>query len=139
MPLEFLRRKPSKSAAAAVPEPAPPPIPEEAVAEEHQLRLTFGAKTSNGVRMQGGPHILAALPSMLDNVAKTAVEVIEPRETTLASASPSIVRTAEALEWLRAHGESSPITRHARSLGAVAGNATLAGIRNESLETRATG
>jgi hypothetical protein len=50
---------------------------------------------------------------MLDNVARTPVEVVEPRATTLASASPSIVRTAEALEWLRAHGESSPITRHA--------------------------
>ena len=114
MPLEFLRRKgPSKASAAAVPEAAPLPIPEEAVAEEHNLRLTFGAKTSNGVRMQGGPQILGALPSMLDNVARTAVEVVEPRATTLASASPSIVRTAEALEWLRAHGELNPITRHA--------------------------
>jgi hypothetical protein len=114
VPLEFLRRKgPSKRSPDAAPEPAPPPIPEEAVAEEHQLRLTFGAKTSNGVRMQGGPHILAALPNMLENVARTPVEVVEPRATTLASASPSIVRTAEALEWLRAHGESSPITRHA--------------------------
>lgn len=112
MPLEFLRRKPSKGTAEAAPEP-PPPIPEEAVAEEHQLRLTFGAKTSTGVRMQGGPQILAALPRMLDNVAKTPVEVIEPRATTLASAAPSIVRTAEALEWLRAHGEASPITRQA--------------------------
>jgi hypothetical protein len=112
VPLEFLRRKSSaKPAPAVAPEPAP--IPEEAVAEEHQLRLTFGAKTSNGVRMQGGPNILAALPTMLDNVARTAIEVVEPRATMLASASPSIVRTAEALEWLRAHGEASPITRHA--------------------------
>jgi hypothetical protein len=112
VPLEFLRRKGSSKAVEPAPE-APPPVPEEAVAEEHQLRLTFGAKTSNGVRMQGGPQILAALPTMLDNVARTAVEVVEPRATMLASASPSIVRTAEALEWLRAHGELSPITRHA--------------------------
>jgi hypothetical protein len=111
VPLEFLRRKGSAKTPPVAPEPAP--IPEEAVAEEHQLRLTFGAKTSNGVRMQGGPHILAALPTMLDNVAKTQVEVVEPRATTLASASPSIVRTAEAQEWLRAHGDASPITRHA--------------------------
>lgn len=112
MPLEFLRRKGSaKTPSAVAPEPAP--IPEEAVAEEHQLRLTFGAKTSNGVRMQGGPHILAALPTMLDNVARSQVEVVEPRATTLAAASPSIVRTAEAQEWLRAHGDASPITRHA--------------------------
>jgi hypothetical protein len=116
VPLEFLRRKgggtrASKAAAAAVPEP--PPVPEEAVAEEHQLRLNFGAKTSAGVRLQGGPNILGALPSMLDGIAKSPVEVVEPRVTTLASASPSIIRTLEATEWLRAHGESSPVTRHA--------------------------
>ena len=116
MPLEFLRRKDgkaaaAKAAAAAVPEPLP--IPEEAVAQEHQLRLNFGAKTSAGVRLQGGPNILAALPNMLDGIAKTAVEVVEPRVTTLAQASPNIIRTLEATEWLRAHGELSPITRHA--------------------------
>lgn len=116
MPLEFLRRKGggTRASKATVPEPqAPAPVPEEAIAEEHQLRLTYGAKTSSGVRMQGGPQILAALPAMLNDIAMTEVEVVEPRVTTLASASPSIIRTAEASEWLRAHGESSPITRHA--------------------------
>ena len=88
-------------------------MPEEAVAEEHQLRLNFGAKTSNGVRLQGGPQLLAALPGCSTASPRRPVEVVEPRATTLASASPSIIRTAEATEWLRAHGESSPITRHA--------------------------
>jgi hypothetical protein len=50
---------------------------------------------------------------MLDEVATTPVEVVEPRPTNLAAASPSIVRTAEAGEWLRAHGDAAPITRHA--------------------------
>lgn len=116
MPLEFLRRKGGgpKAPKDAAPDPSPPaPIPEEAVAEDHQLRLNFGAKTSNGVRLQGGPNLLAALPSMLDGIAKSPVEVVEPRETTLASAAPSIIRTAEATEWLRAHGDAAPITRHA--------------------------
>ena len=118
MPLEFLRRKgggPQPSKVATVPPTpvGPAAVPEEAVAEEHQLRLTFGAKTSAGVRMQGGPQILAALPRMLDGIARTAVEVVEPRVTTLASASPAIIRTAEAIEWLRAHGDQGPITRHA--------------------------
>jgi hypothetical protein len=116
VPLEFLRRRGGGAQVAKADSPAPPapaPVPEEAVAEEHQLRLTFGAKTSNGVRMQGGPHILAALPDMLGNLAKSRVEVVEPRATTLAFASPSIVRTDEATEWLRAHGAASPITRHA--------------------------
>ena len=112
MPLDFLRRKGrGPKATDAAPEPAPA-IPEEAVAEDHQLRLNFGAKSSSGVRLQGGPNLLAALPGMLDGIAMTGVEVVEPRATTLASASPSIIHTTEATEWLRAHGASSPITRH---------------------------
>jgi hypothetical protein len=116
VPLEFLRRKggdgsPSKAAAPLA--PPPQPVPEEAVAEEHQLRLNYGAKTSNGVRLQGGPNILGALPRMLDGLAISDVEVIQPRETTLTIASPSIIRTQEAAEWLRAHGDASPISRHA--------------------------
>ena len=48
------------------------------------------------------------------------VEVVEPRVTTLASASPSIIRTAEATEWLRAHGDlrrspATPCTSSSRS------------------------
>jgi hypothetical protein len=116
VPLEFLRRGGGRPAAkkGAAPAPAAPqPIPEEAVAEDHQLRLNFGAKTSVGVRLQGGPHILAGLSALLNDVAMTAVEVVEPRATNLAAASPSIIRTQEAGEWLRAHGEASPITRHA--------------------------
>lgn len=116
MPLEFLRRKgpgtPAGKAAAPAPA-APPPVPEEAVAEDHQLRLNYAAKTSNGVRLQGGPTVLAALPHMLDGLALTDIEVVQPRETTLTMASPSIIRTDEATEWLRAHGTASPITRHA--------------------------
>ena len=116
MPLEFLRRKgadanASKTAASVA--ALPQPVPEEAVAEDHQLRLNYGAKTSNGVRLQGGPNILGALPRMLDGLAISDVEVIQPRETTLRIASPSIIRTQEAAEWLRAHGDATPISRHA--------------------------
>ena len=116
MPLEFLRRKGGGTSAsnAPVPEPlAPAPVPEEAVAQDHQLRLTFGAKTSTGVRFAGGPAVFAALPRMLAELALTPVEVVEARDTTLGQASPSIIRTEEATEWLRAHGALSPITRHA--------------------------
>ncbi len=116
MPLDFLRRRGGGDVDAtspSAPGPAHAPVPEEAVAEEHQLRLTFGAKTSVGVRLKGGPQMLAGLPAMLEDIAITPVEVVEPRETSLTSASPIIVRTMEAGEWLRAHGESTPITRHA--------------------------
>ena len=116
MPLDFLKRRGGGGPAtkgSTTPEPARAAVPEEAVAEDHQLRLTFGAKTSVGVRLQGGPQTLGALPQMVNDVAITPVEVVEPRVTTLASASPSIIRTLEAGEWLRAHGENTPITRHA--------------------------
>jgi hypothetical protein len=117
VPLEFLRRKgtgsPAGKAAGATSPDASQPIPEEALAEEHQLRLNFAAKTSAGVRLQGGPNALDALPRMLDGVAIADIEVVPPRETTLTIASPSIIRTEEAAEWLRAHGAASPVTRHA--------------------------
>jgi hypothetical protein len=116
VPLEFLRRRDGgrRPAKATVPvQAAPPPIPEEAVAQDHQLRLNYGAKTSIGVRLQGGPRVLNALPAMLDGLATTDIEVVEPRDASLTVASPSIIRTREATEWLRAHGEASPITRHA--------------------------
>jgi hypothetical protein len=116
VPLEFLRRKGTgtRASKAAAPLPlAPEPIPEETVAQDHQLRLSYAAKTSTGVRLQGGPHVMSALGHMLDGVAIGDVEVVPPRETTLTVASPSIIRTQEAAEWLRAHGDASPITRHA--------------------------
>lgn len=118
MPLEFLRRRSGGSPAArgqagSPTVQAPPPVPEEAVAQDHQLRLNLGAKTSVGVRFRGGQELMAALPHMLEDVATGDIEVVPPRETTLTIASPSITRTQEAAEWLRAHGEASPITRHA--------------------------
>jgi hypothetical protein len=120
LPLDFLRRRGGEAPAPkgtrqAAPQHAlpPPPVPEEAVAQDHQLRLSYGAKTSVGVRLRGGPQILAGLPRMLDGIAISDIEVVEPREAALTLASPSIIRTEEATEWLRAHGAASPITRHA--------------------------
>lgn len=118
MPLDFLRRRGGGPPASKLPKvtpelPGPAPVPEEAVAQDHQLRLNFGAKTSVGVRLQGGPHVLPALARMLDGIAISDTEVVLPREATLTAAAPSIIRTEEAGEWLRAHGTSSPITRHA--------------------------
>jgi hypothetical protein len=116
VPLEFLRRRSAGTPARRGPIPTAPvdqPLPEEAVAQDHLLRINLAAKTSEGVRLQGGPQILAALPSMLAGVAQTDVEVVEPRATMLASAAPNIVRTEEATEWLRSHGANWPVTRHA--------------------------
>ncbi len=122
MPLEFLRRKNAKPASAATPAAKQPamasygratPLPEEAVAQEHQLRLSYAGKTSEGVRLRGGPEAMAALPDMVGVLAKSPIEVVEPRDPELGHAAPSIARAGEASQWLQAHGQNSPITRHA--------------------------
>ena len=38
-------------------------------AEDHELKLTYRAKSSQGVRMTAGPNALAALPDMLADVS----------------------------------------------------------------------
>ncbi|NJD27001.1 MAG: hypothetical protein FIA92_01745 [Chloroflexi bacterium] len=63
--------------------------------------------------MQANPALVAHLPELLLEHAKSDVEVVEPRPTELGLASPSIIRTEEASAWLQAHGAASPITRHA--------------------------
>jgi hypothetical protein len=119
VPLEFLRRKPPerrKGAAVAAAAPSfnrAAPLPEEAVAQEHLLRLTFAGKTSEGVRMRGGREAMASLPSMLLDLAKSPVEVVEALDPGMGQASPSITRAGEASQWLQVHASRSPITRHA--------------------------
>ena len=102
--------KPGKGAPGAATRPI---IPEEVNAEDHQVRLSYAAKSSEGIRLGSGPEAKAELGSMIGGLAKTPVEVLEPREMDTGQASPAIVRTAEAQAWLDAHGHNSPITRHA--------------------------
>ena len=119
MPLEFLRRRAGEPAAVATPaQPVPATqashaMPEEVVAQEHQLRLNYAAKTSEGVRIKAGPRALAELPSMLAGIARSDVEVIDPLPIEYSQATPSIVRPSEAMQWLNAHHMLSPIARHA--------------------------
>jgi hypothetical protein len=116
VPIQFLRRKtagqnPGAGLTPVVPRPAS--LPEEVIAQDHQLRLTYGGKTSEGVRMAAGAEALGELPAMIGAVAISPIEVVEPREMDTGTASPAIIRTEEATAWLRAHGGLSPITRHA--------------------------
>jgi hypothetical protein len=111
--MDFLRRRgggsgsAGKTAKPTAPAATRPVIPEEVNAEDHQVRLSYSAKSSEGVRLGSGPEAKAELSAMIGSLALTPVEVVDPQ------ASPSIIRTAEAEAWLRAHGSSSPITRHA--------------------------
>lgn len=120
MPLEFLRRKGGGTPDSASSTPPPRPsahsgvaLPEEVVAQEHLLRLTYAGKTSEGVRIQAGPGVMSELPQMLVGLAKSDVEIVEPLPLELSQAAPTIVKVSEAMQWVNAHHAHSPITRHA--------------------------
>lgn len=116
MPLEFLKRRggaPGKPAPSARPASPAISLPEDIVAQEYQLKLYYSGKSSEGVRMQGGPKALAELPHMLDGLVDGDVEVVEPLELEFAQAVPQIVRPSEAMQWLNAHHDLTPVTRHA--------------------------
>ena len=114
MPLEFLKRKgdADKAAPAATPV-APAGMPEEVVAQEYQLKLYYAGKSTEGVRMRAGPQAMAELPRMLDGLTRNEVEVVDPLALEYAQAVPVIARPSEAMQWLNAHHDLSPVTRHA--------------------------
>jgi len=120
VPLDFLKRRSAASTASAATPSAPAPsrhapitLPEEVVAQEYQLKLYYGGKSSEGVRMQAGPAASAELPSMLHGLARTEIEIVEPLPIEFSQASPVIARPSEAMQWLNAHHVHSPVTRHA--------------------------
>ncbi|HEX5452087.1 MAG TPA: hypothetical protein VFW86_06815, partial [Candidatus Limnocylindrales bacterium] len=119
MPLEFLKRRDKKGPPVA----APAAEPEELEAQEYALRLYYQAKASEGVRMSAGPQALRELPGMLLGLTENEIEVIEPLAIEFQEASPAIQRPSEALQWLNAHHDHSPVARHAllvlESVGAV--------------------
>jgi hypothetical protein len=117
VPLDFLKRR------SGEPRPAPRPaapaspssitLPEEVVAQEYQLKLSYAGKTSEGVRMKTGPNALAELPSMLIGLSRSEIEVVDPLPIEFSEATPVISHPSEAMQWLNAHHQHSPITRHA--------------------------
>ena len=117
MPLEFLKKRGNTDTpATAAPAPASASglaMPEEVVAQDHQLKLYYAGKSSEGVRMKSGPKALAELPGMLAGLAKSEIEVVEPLPIEFSQAAPTIARPSEAMQWLNAHHVHSPITRHA--------------------------
>ncbi|HYM83263.1 MAG TPA: hypothetical protein VEY67_03845 [Candidatus Dormibacteraeota bacterium] len=88
-------------------------LPEEIVAQDHQLRLNFAGKSSEGVRMQAGSGAISELPTMLAGLAQSEIEVVEPLPIEFSQATPVITHPSEAMQWLNAHHSHSPITRHA--------------------------
>ena len=115
MPLDFLKRRGGDADRPAQAAPKPTRavgLPEEVVAQEYQLKLNFAGKSTEGVRMSAGQQALNDLPSMLDGIVRGEVEVVEPLPMEYAQAVPQIIRPSEAMQWLNAHHELSPVTRH---------------------------
>ncbi len=116
MPLEFLKRKGSSESGAPASGAGPGgsgALPEEVVAQDHQLKLYYAGKSSEGVRLKAGPAAVAELPTMLVGLARAEIEVVEPLPIEFSQATPTIVSPSEAMQWLNAHHVHSPITRHA--------------------------
>lgn len=114
MPLEFLKRKSASTPAAeAAKAEANIALPEEVIAQEYQLKLSYAGKSSEGVRMRAGPKAMAELPTMLVGLAKGEIEIVEPLPIEFSQATPVISRPSEAMQWLNAHHVHSPVTRHA--------------------------
>ena len=115
MPLDFLKRKVSAEAAPTAPTSTPKSslMPEEVVAQDHQLKLYYAGKSSEGVRLKAGPAAIAELPMMLVGLARAEIEVVDPLPIEFSQATPTIVMPSEAMQWLNAHHIHSPVTRHA--------------------------
>jgi hypothetical protein len=118
VPIEFLRRRGGAAAngagkASAAPvAPRRPALGEEVAAEDHLVRLSFAAKTSEGVRVGAESGASVELGAMVAPHAIGDVEIVPPRDMDTGQASPTIIHTDEAAAWLSAHGTSSPVTRH---------------------------
>src|SRR5512142_942120 len=101
VPLDFLKRRPGpEPAAAGVPQPVVSSItlPEEIVAQDHQLRLNFAGKSSEGVRMEAGSGAISELPAMLGGLAQAEIEVVEPLPIEFSPAPPAITHPSAPLQ-----------------------------------------
>jgi hypothetical protein len=107
--MSFLRRKKS----AATPPPPPTPVLEEVAAQQYALKLNFLARSSDGLRLPADPASRAILPSVLEPLAKTPLEVLEPLAHDYAEAAPNPERLHEMQQWVLARGAVGPIGRHA--------------------------
>lgn len=106
--MSFLRRKKQQ----AVP-PPPTPVLEEVAAQQYAVKLNYLARSSDGMRLQADPSSRAILPSVVEPLAKSPVEVLEPLRHEYADAAPNPERLHEMQQWIVARGAVGPIGRHA--------------------------
>jgi hypothetical protein len=108
--MSFLRRGRNKE------EPSPPPpstpVQEEVSAQQFSLKLAFLARSSDGLRLPADPRMQSMLPGIVEPLAISPVEVLEPVSHELADAAPNIERLPELQHWIAVRSTASPISHH---------------------------
>jgi hypothetical protein len=107
--MSFLRRKKKDQ------EPPPPPVAvqEDVSAQQYTLKLSFLARSSEGLRMKADPAVMALLPGVVEPLSQTPPEVIEPLPLEYSDAAPTLERFNEMQQWVLARRDVGPIGRHA--------------------------
>ena len=89
------------------------PTPDGLLVEDHELKLTYRAKTSQGVRMTAGPNALARCPTCSPTwrigVGST---VVPPLDSSAERAAPDLLRPERGQAWLHATHDQPPGLRH---------------------------
>ena len=109
--MSFLRR--NRDRADAPPPPPPTPMHEEVAAQQFSLKLTYLARSSDGLRLPADPRMQSMLPDVVEPLAISPVEVIEPVGPELEDAAPRIDRLPQLQQWIDARSSVSPIALHA--------------------------
>jgi hypothetical protein len=111
MPLDLVKRLMGRPEEAPV--PVAEPAPDGLIVEDHELKLTYRAKTTQGVRMTAGPNALGALPNLLADIAhRGRVTVVPPFDSSADRAAPDLLRPELGQAWLHATHDQPPEVRH---------------------------
>ncbi|MEP6470159.1 MAG: hypothetical protein ABJC24_10345 [Chloroflexota bacterium] len=107
--MSFLRRN---RKVEAPPPPPSSPMQEDVSAQQYALKLNYLARSSEGLRMQADPAVRGLLPSIVEPLATTSVETVEPLPLEYSDAAPTMERFNEMQQWVLARSELGPIGRH---------------------------
>ena len=94
---------------------------EEVAAESYSLKLSYIAKSSDGLRLAADANVLRAIPGIIEPIAAsmTPVEVIEPLPLEYSDAAPTMDRFNEMQQWVLARRATS-----APSVGTASNNSS---------------
>jgi len=107
--MSFLRRNKKEEA----PPPPPTAVQEDVSAQQYSLKLAFLARSSDGLRMQPDPRLREVLVGIVEPLAQSPVDVVEPLPIEFTDAAPQMERFTEMQQWVLARRELGPIARHA--------------------------